>query len=103
MKIGYNCEETFSNCFQETMTPFCRMSVLPTGSREDETQRYLTYIINDKVGLSILPLDGNPHNSICVIAHPAGVTNLTCSCDGAFIFTAGGTDTTVQMWSVNTK
>ena len=53
----------------------CRIEVLPTAD-EIEDKRYLAYITTDKVGLHIMPLDGNPHNSIARIAHPSGVSKL---------------------------
>lgn len=34
----------------------------------------MAYVTNDKVGLQILPLDGNPHKSAGLIAHPHGVS-----------------------------
>ena len=36
-------------------------------------KRYLAYITDDKIGLHILPLCGNPHDAMALIGHPAGV------------------------------
>ena len=47
--------------------------MLPTADEDTDT-RYLAYITEDKVGLHIMPLDGNPHNAIARIAHPSGVS-----------------------------
>ncbi|XP_072043906.1 cilia- and flagella-associated protein 251-like [Amphiura filiformis] len=80
-------------------TPLQKIEVLPTAD-EMEEKRYLAYITTDKVGLHIMPLDGNPHNSIARIAHPSGVTNMVCSHDGKHVFTAGGSDASVSMWDV---
>ena len=49
------------------------MAVLPAADSEKD-KRYLAYITSDKVGLHILPLDGNPHNSMALLAHPQGVS-----------------------------
>lgn len=80
-------------------TPLRRLIVLP--SYEDRTTRYLAYITVDKVGLQCLPLDGNPHKTMALIAHPEGVSNLACSYDGKYVFTAGGADCSVLMWEIN--
>ena len=34
----------------------------------------MAYITDDKIGLHILPVDGNPHNSMALTAHPLGVS-----------------------------
>ena len=52
-----------------------RMVLVPTAN-EVLDKRYMAYAIRDKVGLVILPLDGNPHNSSAIIAHPRGVSHL---------------------------
>ena len=80
-----------------------RMDILPHPNAQASDRRYLVFIIDDKVGLLILPLDGNPHNAMCSVAHPNGVANVACSNDGQYVFTAGGTDATVHMWSVYTQ
>ena len=75
--------------------------MLPNNSGDPSAKRYLAFITADKVGLHCLPLDGNPHNAVAFIAHPHGVGNLCCSYDGKYLFTAGGSDATVFMWSIN--
>ncbi|XP_015760219.1 PREDICTED: WD repeat-containing protein 66-like [Acropora digitifera] len=80
-------------------TPLRRIITLP--SYEDRPTRYLAYITLDKVGLQCLPLDGNPHKTMALIAHPEGVRNLVCSYDGKYVFTAGGEDCSVLMWEIN--
>lgn len=78
------------------------MVVIPTKDPARD-KRYLAYITDDKVGIHILPLDGNPHNAMALIGHPGGVANMVCSYDGRYLFTAGGPDATVHMWEVNIK
>ena len=71
----------------------------------------------------LLPHDGNPHNSKCMVAHPGKVyytllhsiffstgcefstqvAEMTCSFDGKYVFTAGGEDCAVNMWNINTE
>ncbi|XP_078523672.1 cilia- and flagella-associated protein 251 [Lissotriton helveticus] len=82
-------------------SPLRKMEILPRKDIDDPSKGYLAYITDDKVGLQMLPVDGNPHTSSALICHPAGVANLVCSCDGAYVFTAGGKDCTVLMWETN--
>ncbi|XP_020632367.1 WD repeat-containing protein 66-like [Orbicella faveolata] len=61
----------------------------------------IMYILRLQVGLQCLPLDGNPHKTMALIAHPEGVSNLICSYDGKYVFTAGGEDCSALMWEIN--
>lgn len=62
----------------------------------------LGYSTSEKViGLILLPLDGNPNRTMGLIAHPNEITDIKVSNDGKFIFTSGGTDATVNMWSID--
>ena len=77
---------------------------------------YLAYTTYSKVvGLIKLPLDGSPHKSVGLIAHPGEVyhlrevglivkiTNISISYDGRSIFTSGGNDLSVNMWIVDSN
>ncbi|XP_077149247.1 cilia- and flagella-associated protein 251 [Ranitomeya variabilis] len=81
-------------------SPIRKMEVFPSYN-QDSGKGYLAYIIDDKVGLQILPVDGNPHKTMALICHPDGVANIVCSSDGQYVFTAGGKDCTVMMWKTN--
>ncbi|NXF33376.1 CF251 protein, partial [Nyctibius bracteatus] len=82
-------------------SPLEKIQILPTTSTTDPQKSYLAYITKDKVGLQILPVDGNPHKSSAFICHPDGVSDLASSYDGRYVFTAGGKDCTVMKWEVN--
>ncbi|KAM6052184.1 cilia- and flagella-associated protein 251 [Chlamydotis macqueenii] len=82
-------------------SPLEKIQILPTTSTVDPQKRYLAYITKDKVGLQILPADGNPHKSSAFICHPDGASDLASSYDGRYIFTAGGDDCTFMKWEVN--
>nr|XP_056715073.1 cilia- and flagella-associated protein 251 [Euleptes europaea] len=82
-------------------SPLEKIQVLPHAEGCDPEKWYLAYITTDKVGLQILPIDGNPHKSSAFICHPAGVSDFVCSCDGCHIFTSGGDDFSVMKWDVN--
>ncbi|KAG8146043.1 hypothetical protein E2320_012466 [Naja naja] len=75
-------------------SPLQKFAILPLGEDQESQKRYMAYITEDKVGLQILPIDGNPHKSSAFICHPTGVADLTCSYTGRYLFTAGGSDST---------
>ncbi|XP_070205737.1 cilia- and flagella-associated protein 251-like isoform X2 [Littorina saxatilis] len=80
-------------------SPVQKLAIVPTKGQSGNC--YGAYMTEDKVGLIIMPLDGNPHNAMALVAHPSGVAAMSISHDGRYIFTAGGTDATVHMWEVN--
>ncbi|XP_031247009.1 cilia- and flagella-associated protein 251 [Mastomys coucha] len=82
-------------------SPIEHAQVLPVKSTLDLQKRYLVFINKDKVGLQILPVDGNPHKTCAVVCHPNGVAGLALSYDGHFAFTAGGQDRSVVQWKIN--
>ncbi|XP_051888473.1 cilia- and flagella-associated protein 251 [Pristis pectinata] len=82
-------------------SPLRKIEILPFSSSSEPNIGYLAYITDDKVGLQTLPLDGNPHKSCALICHGSMVSNIACSYDGRYIFTAGGDDCTVHMWKVD--
>lgn len=81
-------------------SPLQKVVIVPTHDPVND-KRYMAYITADKIGMQSLPLDGNPHNAMALIAHPQGVVNIVTSHDGRYLFTAGGFDATVHMWSIN--
>lgn len=75
-----------------------KLKLLDQGTGE----KFLLYSTNQKViGLIKLPLDGNPHKTMGLIAHPNEVQDICCSSDGKYVFTCGGDDLAVNMWSVD--
>ncbi|NXR68105.1 CF251 protein, partial [Rhadina sibilatrix] len=82
-------------------SPLEKMQILPRTSSADPQQHYLVYITKDKVGLQMLPVDGNPHKSSAFICHPDGASDFAISHDGRYVFTAGGKERTFMKWKVN--
>ena len=65
-------------------------------------KQYMLYSTAKKViGLIQLPLDGNPHKTMGLIAHPNEVQDICASADGKYVFTCGGADLAVNMWQVD--
>jgi Ca2+-binding EF-hand superfamily protein len=95
-------------CRKTTLGPtyggaLTRLLVLPN---TDNNQRndYVVYSTAQKVvGLTQLPLDGNPNKAMGLIAHPSTISDIAVSCDGQFLLTAGGDDMTINMWAINTS
>ncbi|KAL9834284.1 cilia- and flagella-associated protein 251 isoform 1-T1 [Geothlypis trichas] len=82
-------------------SPLEKIQILPRTSSADPQQHYLVYITKDKVGLQMLPVDGNPHKSSAFICHPDGAAGFAVSHDGRYVFTAGGKERTFMKWKVN--
>lgn len=62
-----------------------------------------TYVFstgNRVIGLGQFPLDGNPLNSIGIVAHPGEITSISVSYDGKYLFSSGGSDLSINMWSL---
>ncbi|EHH66801.1 hypothetical protein EGM_03855 [Macaca fascicularis] len=81
-------------------SPIEQTQVLPVRSMAELQKRYLVFINRDKVGLQILPIDGNPHKTSAIVCHPNGVAGMAISYDGRYAFTAGGHDRSVVQWKI---
>jgi hypothetical protein len=55
---------------------------------------------NRVLGLSLLPLDGNPNRSAGVLAHAGPIAAAAVMPDGRRIVTAGGEDGTLAVWTI---
>lgn len=69
---------------------------------DSNTDKYLIYSTEKKViGLLKMPLDGNPNKTMGLISHPKKITDVCVSADGRYMFTSGGEDLAVNMWSID--
>ena len=70
---------------------------------DDSDTEYMLYSTASKViGLLGLPLDGNPHRTMGLVAHPRAISGIASSYDGRFVVSSGGDDMTVNLWTVQT-
>lgn len=53
------------------------------------------------MGIIKLPLDGNPNNTIGLIAHSNKITSINSTVDGKLFFTSGADDFCVNIWEVD--
>lgn len=95
------CNVTTKMCRKTLLGPLFGSPVknLVPVPRGDRAQHLLAFSTDNKVGIALCPLDGNPHQSMALIAHPAAVTNVVSSHDGTTLFSVGGAS--VHMWGVN--
>ncbi|EER15749.1 hypothetical protein Pmar_PMAR021667, partial [Perkinsus marinus ATCC 50983] len=69
----------------------------------DEGQFIVFTNTESVLGIIQLPLDGNPHKYMGIIAHPGKVAAMAVSYEGKYVFTVGGADLTLNQWAVNTE
>ncbi|EER08870.1 conserved hypothetical protein [Perkinsus marinus ATCC 50983] len=100
------------NCRSTSLAPILggpleRMVPLPRPDRSRRDGRCWTdrrLVRKDQVlGIIQLPLDGNPHKYMGIIAHPGKVAAMAVSYEGKYVFTVGGADLTLNQWAVNTE
>ena len=53
------------------------------------------------IGIGCLPLTGNPSEVMGLVAHPSTITGISVSYDSKYLFSAGGSDLSINMWLVD--
>jgi hypothetical protein len=77
------------------------MVLVPFAATGDAQKAAYIFTTGERIlGMGQLPIDGNPNKILGVVAHPLEITGIAISHDGRYIFTAGGIDLTVNMWSL---
>ena len=62
----------------------------------------MAYATKEKVvGIIRLPLEGNPNQTMGLIAHSEEITGLSATQDGKLLFPSGHDDFAVNIWQVN--
>ena len=68
-----------------------------------EDGNFFAYSTKSKViGVGALPLTGDPSRVLGLVAHPGQITCIAVTFDGKYLFSAGGADLSVNMWSIDT-
>uniref|UniRef100_UPI00358FC891 cilia- and flagella-associated protein 251 n=1 Tax=Myxine glutinosa TaxID=7769 RepID=UPI00358FC891 len=62
----------------------------------------MAFCTRNKVGVHLLPLDGNVHRAATVPCHPRGIARLCCANDGRHLVTSGELDAAIFIWRINT-
>lgn len=87
--------------------PTCMIPLPPLkieGGESTSSKAFFAYSTKSKViGVGALPLTGNPSTVMGLVAHPGQITCIAVTFDGKFLFSAGGADLSVNMWSVDTS
>ena len=79
--------------------PICKMRVIPG---KDKDKRLIAFYTKEKImGLMCLPIDGNPYRYMGVISHPNTIKDIKPAQNINYIFTTGGSDFTVNIWTYN--
>lgn len=53
------------------------------------------------IGIIKLPLNGNPNNSIGLIANAGKINHICSSKDGKYLLTAGDVDLSLNIWEID--
>ncbi len=85
-------DPTSQECRKTTLGPVYAREVAKVKMIQyEEGEQYLAYATESKViGLIKLPLDGNPHKTMGLIAHSGKIADICVSNDGKYLFTCGG-------------
>lgn len=74
----------------------------PSSVKSQYTDNFLAYSTREKiVGIIKLPLEGNPNNTMGLIAHPEKITAISATSDGKYLFTSGSDDLAVNIWYID--
>lgn len=80
----------------------CFINALQKISEKEENKCIFGFSTEEKlIGLIKIPADGNPYNTMAVVAHPGSVSNITALKSQKYMLSAGGADGAVHMWLVN--
>jgi WD40 repeat protein len=72
--------------------------------QNSDGKTYLVFATSEKViGIIKLPMEGNPNNSIGLVAHSGKINHLEVSSNGNYVFTAGDGDISLNIWQVDYK
>jgi WD40 repeat protein len=82
--------------------PICKMQPVYRDPGIVAEDQFMLYATQEKVlGLVQLPLDGNPHKCMGLIAHPGQISSISVDYQGHYAFTCGGADLTVNQWYID--
>lgn len=87
-----------------TLAPICGAAI--NDIKVIPKQNLLAFSAGSKIGLILLPADGNPWKQTAILAHPSGVDSINISHCGNFLFSLAKNTKNhgcLQCWEVNKK
>ncbi|EPY31805.1 hypothetical protein STCU_03220 [Strigomonas culicis] len=103
-KLGVYLSDWSRQCIKTVLSPTFGgpIAAMAVVAGDGGGSSCLVYATKERVvGLMQLPVRGDPHAAMGLLAHPGAITSMAVSFDGRHVFTAGGEDQSVLQWTID--